>query len=238
MEDILFDSYRKFQKSYGNPLTNFKKIPMPAIVLLILLLITTLLSVLMGFISCLKPYAIYGMLAEVSLCGIVYIYTEHFQIKSSNTRLPIYANYCKDVLNWLNDCKVITTEENISKLLNRAVATAKAEDEKRTALRTSIEKWIQSLIVPIILVVFTTIIGKQENLSTILTSSLMLLTILFFIGIFCAAIYNFFNFYSKRKLEQLKCFADDLQGVLDTQFEQKLINISESNNEYISEIAK
>ena len=35
--------------------------------------------------------------------------------------------------------------------------------------------------------------------------------------------YSMLSFFKKRKLEQMRCFADDLQGVLDTQLENKLI---------------
>lgn len=35
--------------------------------------------------------------------------------------------------------------------------------------------------------------------------------------------YNIIDFFQKRKLEQLKSFSKDLQGVIDTQLEKKLL---------------
>lgn len=44
-------------------------------------------------------------------------------------------------------------------------------------------------------------------------------------------IYNILDFFQKRKLEQMKSFVEDLQGIFDCQFECKLIGLKDKDNE-------
>lgn len=64
--------------------------------------------------------------------------------------------------------------------------------------------------------------GKTD-LAVLITGALALFTVVSALGMMVYFVYCILSFYRKHRLEQWKCFADDLQGVLDTQFENQLI---------------
>ncbi len=90
--------------------------------------------------------------------------------------------------------------------------------------RNRIEKWLQIIIVPIILAMFAEIIREQKDLSLLFAYTATMIIVIASFGLMFLNCYNTFEFFKKRKLEQMKSFADDLQGILDCQFENKFID--------------
>lgn len=156
------------------------------------------------------------------MCIWLYFYTENFQIKNIDNRLFIYQEYCSEIKLWLIKIGIIATKENITKLLSRLEKEIEKEEKQRMITRERIEKWIQILIIPILLAVFSAIIREQTDLTTLFAYAIAFLIAL---GSFALAFLNccnIFDFFKKRKLEQLKSLYNDLQGVLDCQFDNKL----------------
>ena len=156
------------------------------------------------------------------LCISLYFYTENFQIKNSDVRFLVYKEYCDEIQQWLVECGIVVTKENITELMLRIEKEIGKAEKQRATTRERIEKWIQILIIPILLAVFSAIIRAQTDLTVLFTYTLAFLIVIGSMALAFINCYNIFDFFKKRKLEQLKSLYNDLQGVLDCQLENKL----------------
>lgn len=223
MHTILFDSYRKFQKeNKQNFVKTIFKLPLGAKFLLGGLALCLLYSLLAYFIDFCKNTYFICLILQVVLCIGLYFYTENFQIKNSDYRLIIYQEYCYEIKVWLIKIGIIASKENITELVSRLEKEIQKTESQRIATRERVEKWIQILIIPILLAVFSAIIREQTDLTTLFTYAVAFLITLGSIALAFLNCYNVFDFFKKRKLEQLKSLCNDLQGVLDCQFDNKM----------------
>lgn len=133
--------------------------------------------------------------------------------------------YCFEIKSWLESVGVNTTPENLNIIIDRVKSQITYLDSVRNNNRNRIEKWSQVLIIPILLAVFSQIIKEQQDLSILFAYTATMLIVIGSFGLVFLNCYNALDFYKKRKLEQMKSFADDLQGVVDSQFDNKLISI-------------
>ena len=148
-----------------------------------------------------------------------------FQVLNSGTRLTKYANYCGQIATWLKSTGFVFNQTNVEQLIKRLSAKLNKIENERLKRKEAIEKWIQILIIPVLLAVFSQSIQKQENVAVLLSFAVVVLTFVGLIGISILSINNIIEFFRKRKIEQLRGFVDDLQGVLDTQFTDRLFDV-------------
>ena len=233
MESILFDSYRKYQKSKkDNAVKAIFKLPLIAKLLLGSMMLFFIFSVVIVFVESLRnSIYIYCLVLEAILCIVLYFYTENYQIKTSDTRLCLYRSYCADIKDWLSSLGFIVTAENIAEVINRTQKKIVILENEREKRRSRIDKWIQILIIPILLAVFSAVIRDQTDLSLLLTYAFAMFIALGSAGLTFFNCYNVIDFFRKRKIEQMKSFAEDLQGVLDCFFENKLIEAADGKNQ-------
>lgn len=96
MESILFDSYRKYQKEQkDNFIQAIFKLPVWVQIFLAMIVLCLVYSVLVLFVLCLRVVYGYCLAVEVLTCVALYFYTENFQIKTSDSRLFVYQEYCE-----------------------------------------------------------------------------------------------------------------------------------------------
>lgn len=228
MHKILFYNYIKFQKKEKDGI--FKallRLPIFIIIILVLSLACMLVSVPALIFNVPDIFQMILMIIEFILTIIIYVYTDKYKVDSCKIKLSKFHDYCAKVYTWLGEMGVILNEQNIVELKLRLMDEVKNEEAKRTQSRERCDKWIQVLIIPIFLAVFTVIIKAQNELNKIIKNAFIFLILISFIAIIIFAVRNVIDFFSKRELELLKNFANDLQGVLDTQFENRLINMIE-----------
>lgn len=223
METILFENYQKYQKEYrGNLFRAIFKLPVPAIALLLTLVLVTVLGIVTIFVNTIKFIAPYTVAIETTLCIIVYFYTDRFRIKNSDKRLTKYAEYCSDVATWLKGTGFVFNEKNVEQLIIRVSAKLDKAEKDREKRKDAVEKWVQILLIPVLLAVFSQAIQQQEDIAVLIAFAVLILSIVGLCGVSFISLYNILEFFRKRKIEQLRSFVEDLQGVLDTQFDEKL----------------
>lgn len=193
--------------------------------MLITLLVSTVLGIVSTFVKEISIIFPYTILVEAVLCVVIYFYTDHFRIENSGTRLTKYANYCGQIATWLKSTGFVFNQTNVEQLIKRLSAKLDKIENERLKRKEAIEKWIQILIIPVLLAVFSQSIQKQENVAVLLSFAVVVLTFVGLIGISILSINNIIEFFRKRKIEQLRGFVDDLQGVLDTQFTDRLFDV-------------
>lgn len=232
METILFDSYRKYQKEQKDKFIKaIFKLPLWAQIFLAIIVICLVYSVLVVFVPCLRVAYGYCLAVEVLTCVALYFYTENFQIKTSDSRLFVYQEYCEKIKHWLDSVGVNVTPESITEIMTRTNKHIDLLEKKRKERRDRIDRWIQILIIPILLAIFSAVIKEQTDLSLLLVYAVTMIVVIASIGLAFLNVYNTIDFFQKRKLEQMKSFAEDLQGILDCQFESKLICSKDKDDE-------
>ena len=232
MESILFDSYRKYQKEQkDNFIKAIFKLPVWVQIFLAMIVLCLVYSVLVLFVPCLRVVYGYCLAVEVLTCVALYFYTENFQIKTSDSRLFVYQEYCEKIKHWLDLVGVNVTPENITEIMTRTNKRIDLLEKKRKERRDRIDRWIQILIIPILLAIFSAVIKEQTDLSLLLVYAVTMIVAIASTGLAFLNIYNILDFFQKRKLEQMKSFVEDLQGNLDCQFECKLIGLKDKDNE-------
>lgn len=223
MHTILFDNYRKYQMETRNSVFKaFWKLPIPAILIFFTIVLTVIYAVLSIFIECLQQWYVLCLIFEAIACVALYFYTENYQINSSPTRLKVYKRYCGEINSWLKTTGLIINEENLKDIISRVNLEIETLEEKRCEHRNRIEKWIQILIIPILLAIFSEVIREKTDISVLIAYALVLLVSFGSLALAFLSCYNIIDFFQKRRLEQFKSFSDDLQGVIDTQLSKKL----------------
>lgn len=120
MKDILFDSYRQYQKeSKDSTIKAFFKLPVPALVLLCVSLACVVFNFVVIIFDLVASLGIVCLMAEIAIYIVLYLYTDSYQIKASNTRVKTYVKYCSDLLTWFRKVGFVASKENLLDLISR-----------------------------------------------------------------------------------------------------------------------
>lgn len=231
MESILFDGYRKYQKEQkDNFIKAIFKLPVWVQIFLAMIVLCLVYSVLVLFVPCLRVVYGYCLAVEVLTCVVLYFYTENFQIKTSDSRLFVYQEYCEKIKHWLDSVGVNVTPENITEIMTRTNKRIDMLEKKRKERRDRIDRWIQILIIPILLAIFSAIIKEQTDLSLLLVYAVTMIVAIASMGLAFLNIYNILDFFQKRKLEQkfvdINNYLDDGFFEIISKAEIKHLNIA------------
>lgn len=218
MEWILYYSYLKFRKDNMESIPRrLVQLPALVIVLLCLLCISTIAGLIVSLIATIKIFAWIPIGIESICCIILYFYTENYQIRMSDVKLEEYRAYCEEVYKWLESC-CISSKEEIQDIKNRLLSYIVRTETDRKYKKESVDKWLQVLVIPVILAVLSVLINQQAGIEYALSYAFSIIFVFLLIYGAIWGVRRVKYFFSERKLDQIQYFADDLQGVLDTQF--------------------
>ena len=214
METYLFYAYLKYAKENKQSFWP-KLLSRPVSVIIFFLL--TLLSCVCGAIFALLGWsiaALIGMVGEIVFGILFYNCSEKYQIEFCVEEYDKYTEYCSNLHKWLEKFNKQRPDE-IRELYDKIqvkITRMKTEEENSKARG---DRWLQTLIIPAIIAIITAIITKQENIGEMITYAFAVV-ILFAVVYGIVAIIKSISFFpQKRRIEQMECFASDLQGVLD-----------------------
>ena len=215
MENRIFYAYLEYQKD--NKLNIWKslcRLPIHIIVIFIALVISGIVVVVVVASLFNNSALVYrGLISETIMCILMYIFSEKHLIKFSKINYDKYCDYCRKLREWLKYFS-IKNYEDVYQLLEKIklqINEIKAESEKR---KNHFDKLLQTLVIPIILAMITTIITKQDDMSEMIKLVTVILTSFIIIYVAIISLKNVVLFPKKRRLEQLQCFANDLDGIL------------------------
>lgn len=231
MQKIIFESYRKYQKESDEGLIKaIFKLPIAMIIFLVTAIIAAFLSIICLFLDGLRDLIPICVIIEAVICVTLYFYSENYNMKNSSSRKKEYYMRYSQVVCWLTSIGVVVNENNISGLKERYVKEISSMEEERKENRGRAERWIQVVIFPILLAVFTEIIEGQKEIKVIISYAIVLIMYCGIVIFIVNFILQYTDFFKKRKVEQLRSLVNDLQGVLDTQLDDKLIDVTEIQN--------
>ena len=223
MDEILFDGYRKYQKCLnGNIIKTVLRLPIGAIVIIVLAFASMVLSFVFRFNESLPWLSPVFFLIEILTCISSHFYIENFRIKTSNKRLVSYFEYCCNLYAWIKSTGVAASEQNIQTIMTRIEKRVALLEGKRKHVQDTIWHIVNILIIPLLLAIFSSWMKDQTNLPDLIAASLSIVFFVGSIGLLVYLLYNVFSIFQKHRIEQLRCFFEDLQGIIDTQFERPL----------------
>ena len=214
METYLFYAYLKYTKE--SKLTFWPKLldrPMSIIVFFSL----TLLSCICGAIFALLGWfiaALIGVAAEIVFGSIFYHYSEKYQIEFSVKEYDKYLTYCSNLYKWLKEFNMQSADDihELCRKIQSKIIRLKTDEENSKA---RVDRWLQTLIIPIVIVIITAIITKQENIEEMIAYAISVIVLFAVVYGIVVMIKSISLFPQRRRIEQMECFASDLQGVLN-----------------------
>ena len=233
MEEILFDSYRGFLIEKNKERSKaFFNMPLAAIFLIAGMFVTCIGYIVLLCLPISKLYAFLCLGVEFVIYAISYFYTENYRIRIAELKINTYCAHCQSLMEWFEAAGVVIDAKNIAELKNRLEKSIRKKEEACTTADARKQRLMELLLIPVLVVIYTQWMKNESDLSILMGSAMSMLLAfgtVTFIGIGISRVYSFFR---RRKLEQLKCFAADLQGILDTQFEgTKLITTEAAGKE-------
>lgn len=228
MEEILFDCYRQYQKrNKGNMFKAFFRLPVPALVLICLSLVCVIINCIVIVCNMIVDISLFLLIAELGICIALYLFTDNYQIKTGTVRIRTYVSYCSKLAEWFYQAGLIVSKENIVEIKRRVDQHISEEQQRRKANQERVDKWCQALLFPIILAIFSTAIKDQTDILVMVGYAVtMIVSIgLLYLGVFHCL--NVISFFEKRRVAQMEHFAEDLQGIIDTQFPEEMMFIPE-----------
>ena len=225
MELLLYRSYLKYLKDNRVPMSKaFKKMPKTMVALLIILLLSAISVIVVICIEKIRIYFYAAIAIEVIIAFAVFLYGQHYEIKNSDQDIKKHKTYCTNLFLWLTNTSVSVERKDVIELKNRMVNRLEKHEQKQQRTYDVAIRFIQVLIIPIVLTVLTVVLNKQIDISLIFAYGFIAIMILSFLAVTSFGFISFFNLIRKNESEKMKSFVNDLQGILDTQFDEGIFS--------------
>lgn len=232
MELLLYRSYLKYLKDTRVPMSKaFKRMPKTMVALLIFLLLSAISVIVVICIEKIRICFYAAIAIEVTIAFIVFLYGQHYEIKNSDQDIKEYETYCSNLFVWLKNTSVSVARKDIIELKNRLVNRLEKYEQNQQKTYDVAIRFIQVLIIPIVLTILTVVLNKQVDISMILAYGFITIMILSFLAVTLFGFISFVNLIRKNEFEKMKSFVNDLQGILDTQFDEGIFAKSTTEDE-------
>ena len=222
MELLLFNGYRAFlKKNYGGTSKYLSGVPVSEMAFYIVAIIFAIFN--FGYnIVVLNRVTVVSLCIEIGMCILLHYHTENYLIKTTNTTLVTYKVHCEKVYCWLGEVGINTSFENIKELKMRIEKQIEPLLGQSDRDAENVKYILKIIIIPLFLSMYSIWMTSKTSFTSLFQGALSIALFLCSVGIILHLFYSALSFRKKYRLEQLKSFAGDLQGILDTQFKEKL----------------
>ena len=232
MEFYIFNSYLKYQKENSPSIFKaMKRMPIALWIILGLAVICAILGTVFSFIDGLAWLFLVFSLAEIIFTFTAFVLQERWEIKHSDMEWEEFKTSSIELYNWLSNLS-ITSQADIELLLERLNDYRDGQIEKREKQNNKIDKWMQTLIIPLILAIITALISNQADIESVLMFIFFMLAIVAMIYGLIWLVRSVVGILQTQRRNKLDYFITDLQGVLDVEF---IFNRSNNEQEDIVE---
>ena len=208
-------SYLQFQKTNNKKV--WKRLMMLPWYLLLLFIVSLALLITTFVLDCVLsnkiPVIIFEVGALIAVC-LTYYLSEKYMVTTSKTTLQNYAKSRELFNEWLKTVQ-INNDDDKKLLLSRLKEYIALQEAKQKRITDRWDKWLQVLVIPVVLTLMTTVIASQKDVNLIIASAI---TIILIFGMSYGLITLFRTVNElpmKRRINQMQCFADDLQSTMD-----------------------
>lgn len=235
MELLLYKNYLLYLTQNSSKITDvIKKSSKIIIILLVALSIAVLFALITIILEPLRRYYFAALIIEIVISIINFTYGQRYEINNSLTNINTYKAYCNDLYAWLSSILTNSTKENIADIKNRIDNHIKKHEQHQQKIFEVLFRFVQVLIIPVILTILAVIMENEVDINMIFTYGIFAILIPSFLAVTLFGSISFINLFQKSKYEKMKSFSNDLQGILDTQFNNGIMAKKEIN-EHIEE---
>ena len=218
MEFYIFNSYLKYQKENSPSLFKaMKRTPIYLWIILGLAVICAVLGTVFSFIDGLAWSFLVFSLAEIVFTFVAFVLQERWEIKHSDRELEEFKTSSIELYNWLSNLS-ITSRADIELLLERLSDYRDGQIERREKQNNKIDKWMQTLIIPLILAIITALISNQADVESVLMFIFFMLAIVAMTYGLIWLVRSIVGILQTQRRNKMDYFIADLQGVLDVVF--------------------
>ena len=154
------------------------------------------------------------MLVSLACFYFVGIGVETIQIRDSRERLENFWVYIHKVREFLEGSG-IRTSEDIAQIKIRIDQKLETLRSNQQVLRERDEKWVQTLAIPVVLTMISPVVNNSGDLTTMVSNCVSILIVFSLLIIVVSVGAITMRSFPRREIENLECFSEDLQGVLD-----------------------
>lgn len=208
-------SYLQYQKT--NNKKAWKRLMRLPWYMLLLLAVSFALLITTFILNCFLSNKIPVIILEITAMTVIfttYFLSEKYQVSTSKLTLQNYARSRTSFNEWLKTVR-IDSEEDKKLLLSRLKEYISLQEKNQRRIADRWDKWLQVLVIPVILTLMTTIIANQKDVNLIIAS---VVSIMLIFGVVYGLIVLFRTVGDlplKRRINQMQCFAEDLQSTMD-----------------------
>lgn len=214
MEEIMLKMYLKFQKDNNKPQwKNLLKVPVA--IWLMLALAVLCLAVSAGLFFSNEMWISFCLMFVATILSIALnIWIDRYSIDHSQKELDNYRTYLEKLSSWLvqNEFSSMQSVKLLFERVKNKLHELQIEQKERNSRA---DRWIQLLVIPVVLAIITASIKSETDIVNMFAYSIAVIVL--FMALYC--IFNLFRgliwFPKKRIIEQLGCFSNDLQSILD-----------------------
>lgn len=215
MERKYLYSYLLYQKE--NNKSNWKKLMRLPWYILLLIAASFALLITTFILDCLLSNKIPVIILEIAAMIVTFIsffLCENYKISTSKTTLQNYAKSRTSFNEWLKTVR-IDSDEDKKLLLSRVKEYISSQEKNQKRIADRWDKWLQVLVIPVVLTLMTTIIANQKDVSLIIASVISIMLIFGMIYGLIILLRTVSDLPLKRRINQMQCFAEDLQSTMD-----------------------
>ena len=230
MHYFIYEAYRKhFKKDLFNGIKSMPKVMKISFFSWLALFLISLFVMLI-----IKSKVTYFIFAVVSTIATILLYgfSKIYNRKTLDTRIEDRKDRLKELDKWLKDKMEIKDKNSIKQLRNKMKIEINERHKSIDKVETVIFKVMEFVCIPILLAIFTYILNSGDmEISEKITTSAVVLTLGFLFSFsILLALYTFITEVIKNEQYYYEMFVNDLQDVLDTQYEIKSEDILDVNN--------
>ena len=216
MNEYLFYSYLKWQKeNKDSTIKKLFQLPKSAIIIMIVFIIISISGLILSIKQ--SGLAYVAILFQFIVLFIFIIYSERILINISMTNLERYRNYCIKLYTWISEFS-ISEKDDINELMNRIIDSMNNLIKIQDKQKEKIERWMQVLVIPIILAIVNNIISSKTDISIVTAYILTILALFASIYLLICFVILVRNIMNKMRINQYQSFIEDLQGIIDVKF--------------------
>lgn len=221
MNYFIYEAYRKqFKKDLVNGIKSMPKvmkIPFFSWLIIVFADLFVMLIIPSNVTYCV--FAVVSTIATVFLCGFAKIYNR----KNLDTRIDERKNRLKELKKWLEDEMDIKDKNATKQLRNKMRIVINARRKSIDKVESILFKILELLCVPVLLTVFSFVLesgdmGVAEKIQS--SAAVLIIGVLIVVSVLLLA-YTVITEIIKNEQHYYEMFVDDLQDVLDTQYDIK-----------------
>ena len=215
MDLLLFNCYMKtfHKKSKFSFWNNIIKFPFKCKLFFILVFISLIFGIYFLFKSNL-PCSILCFIFEYIFSELFHYYFDNYKIEISDSDFNDYLNKYKSIKIWLNN-KGFSNNEKVKEIICRIHNQIETYSNGRLAAYNRLEKWFQTLAIPTTLIVVEYVFTSEFVFLTKIIECIFPVLLLISINSFLKFLIDIQFIRYQTKIEYLKEFISDLQGVID-----------------------